>query len=172
MNPSAAVTPLRTAPPGSGCASRTRTSQPASARRLAATRPLCPAPMTTASAMVRRGPQRSWPATGRSPDPTLQWTPRRGVLLAARVTVPVVVATVTGVVLALVADVAAAMIAPDLTLTASDLADSLGGIAAVLLAGGALAGGGGVALRHHGAGAGGVVLLALGVGRAAWWGRG
>src|SRR3712207_7896205 len=49
MNPSAAVTPLRTAPPGSGCASRTVTSQPASARRLAATRPLGPAPMTTAS---------------------------------------------------------------------------------------------------------------------------
>src|SRR3712207_4547067 len=50
MKPGWAVSPLRTAPPGSGSASRTRTSQPSSARRFAATRPFGPAPMTTASA--------------------------------------------------------------------------------------------------------------------------
>src|SRR5437763_5472461 len=38
-----------TAPPGRAVASRTSTCQPASARRFAATRPLCPAPITTAS---------------------------------------------------------------------------------------------------------------------------
>ena len=79
--------------------------------------------------------------------PTLQWTPRRGVLLAARVAVPVVVATTAGVLLALVADVAAWFIAPDLTLTSTDLADSLGRIAAVLSAGSALAVGVGLLLR-------------------------
>src|SRR4051812_27143030 len=41
--------PDRTAPPGWGVASSTRTVQPASASRLAATRPLCPAPMTIPS---------------------------------------------------------------------------------------------------------------------------
>jgi len=40
------------APPGSGAASRTVTDQPASARTLAATSPLGPAPMTTASSMA------------------------------------------------------------------------------------------------------------------------
>src|SRR5271166_5085038 len=49
MNPSAGPGPLRTPPPGSACSSQTTTSQPASARTLAATRPLGPAPMTTAS---------------------------------------------------------------------------------------------------------------------------
>ncbi len=80
--------------------------------------------------------------------PTLQWTPRRGVLLAARVAVPVVVATVAGVLLALVADVAAWFIAPDLTLSLADLGDSLGRIAAVLVAGGVLAVGVGLLLRR------------------------
>src|ERR671913_406849 len=79
--------------------------------------------------------------------PTLQWTPRRRVLLAARVTVPVVVATVAGVVLALVADVLAVLIAPELTLTLGDAVDSVGRIAAVLGAGSALAVGVGLLLR-------------------------
>jgi ABC-2 type transport system permease protein len=78
--------------------------------------------------------------------PTLQWTPRRRVLLAARVTVPVVVATGAGVLLALVADVAAWLIA-DLTLAPADVADSLSRIAAVLVAGGVLAVGVGLLLR-------------------------
>src|SRR3954451_5125237 len=41
--------PDRTAPPGWAVASSTTTDQPASASRFAATRPLCPAPMTIAS---------------------------------------------------------------------------------------------------------------------------
>jgi ABC-2 type transport system permease protein len=93
--------------------------------------------------------------------PTLQWTPRRGVLLAARVGVPVAVATVAGVLLALVADVAASWIAPDLTLTAGGLAGSLGRIAAVLAAGGALAVGTGLLLRSTAGALATVFLLQL-----------
>jgi ABC-2 type transport system permease protein len=79
--------------------------------------------------------------------PTLQWTPRRRVLLAARVAVPVAVATVAGVLLALVADVVAWSIAPELTLPAGELAGSLARVAAVLAAGGVLAVGVGLLLR-------------------------
>jgi len=93
--------------------------------------------------------------------PTLQWTPRRGVLLAARVTVPVVVATVAGVLLALVADVAARLIAPDLALTFAGTADSLGRIAAVLVAGGVLAVGAGLLLRSTAGALATVFLLQL-----------
>ncbi|GAA4735284.1 ABC transporter permease [Modestobacter marinus] len=93
--------------------------------------------------------------------PTLQWTPRRGVLLAARVTVPVVVATVAGVLLALVADVAAWAIAPTLTLSAGDLVASLGGIAAVLAAGSVLAVGLGLLLRSTAGALATVFLLQL-----------
>ncbi|TQN42158.1 ABC-2 type transport system permease protein [Blastococcus colisei] len=93
--------------------------------------------------------------------PTLQWTPRRGVLLAARVTVPVAVATGAGVLLALVADVAAWVIAPDLTLSFPDLADSLGRIAAVLVAGGVLAVGVGLLLRSTAGALATVFLLQL-----------
>src|SRR4051794_2648389 len=49
MNPGAVTRAERTAPPGSAVASHTTTSHPASARMFAATSPLCPAPMTTAS---------------------------------------------------------------------------------------------------------------------------
>ena len=93
--------------------------------------------------------------------PTLQWTPRRGVLLAARVTVAVVVATVGGVLLAGAANVAAWLIAPDLTLAAADVADSLSRVAAVLLAGGVLAVGVGLLLRSTAAGLATVFLLQL-----------
>ncbi|MGY2065654.1 hypothetical protein [Blastococcus sp. SYSU DS0619] len=93
--------------------------------------------------------------------PTLQWTPRRGVLLAARVTVPVVVATVAGVLLALVADIAAWFIAPDLTLSLADLADSLGRIAAVVAAGSLLAVGLGLLLRSTAGALATVFLLQL-----------
>jgi hypothetical protein len=92
--------------------------------------------------------------------PTLQWTPRRRVLLAARVTVPVVVATVAGVLLALVADVAAWLIA-DLTLAPADVADSLSRIAAVLVAGGVLAVGVGLLLRSTAGALATVFLLQL-----------
>ncbi|MCZ2860028.1 hypothetical protein [Blastococcus sp. VKM Ac-2987] len=93
--------------------------------------------------------------------PTLQWTPRRGVLLAARVAVPVAVATVAGVLLALVTDVAAWFIAPGLTLSLADLADSLGRIAAVLAAGSLLAVGLGLLLRSTAGALATVFLLQL-----------
>lgn len=93
--------------------------------------------------------------------PTLQWTPRRGVLLAARVGVPVAVVTATGVLLALAADLLARWIAPGLTLTAGGLAGSLGRIAAVLAAGGALAVGTGLLLRSTAGALAAVFLLQL-----------
>ena len=93
--------------------------------------------------------------------PTLQWTPRRGVLLAARTAVPVLVATVAGLLLVLATDVAAVLIAPELSLTFADLADSLGRIAAVLLAGGALAVGVGLLLRSTAGALATVFLLQL-----------
>ncbi len=99
-------------------------------------------------------------ATG-SIGPTLQWTPRRGVLLAARVGVSVAVVTVAGVLLALVADLAASWIAPDLTLSATTLAGSLGRVAAVLAAGGALAVGTGLLLRSTAGALATVFLLQL-----------
>ena len=48
---------MRTAPPGSSCASSTRTSQPRVGQQVAATRPFGPTPTTTASAadVARRG---------------------------------------------------------------------------------------------------------------------
>ncbi|TFV44385.1 hypothetical protein [Blastococcus sp. TF02A-35] len=93
--------------------------------------------------------------------PTLQWTPRRGVLLTARVTVPVLVATVAGVLLAVAADVVAVVVEPSLTFSGGDLADSVGGIAAVLLAGGALAVGTGLLLRSTAGALAAVFLLQL-----------
>lgn len=93
--------------------------------------------------------------------PTLQWTPRRGVLFAARVAVPVVVATVVGMLVALVADVLAALLAPALTFSSGDLVDSVGRIAAVLLAGGALAVGLGLFLRSTAGALAAVFLLQL-----------
>lgn len=97
----------------------------------------------------------------RAIGPTLQWTPRRGVLLAARVTVPVVVVTVVGVLLALVADVLALLIDPDLTLSLAEAADSLGRIATVLAAGSALAVGVGLLLRSTAGALATVFLLQL-----------
>ncbi|TFV87393.1 hypothetical protein [Blastococcus sp. CT_GayMR16] len=93
--------------------------------------------------------------------PTLQWTPRRGVLLAARVAVPAVVATVVGVSLALIADVLALLVDPDLTLSLADAADSLARIAAVLVAGSVLAVGLGFFLRSTAGALATVFLLQL-----------
>jgi len=95
--------------------------------------------------------------------PTLQWTPRRGVLLAARTAVLVGVASVAGVLLALVADLAAWTVAPDLTLTPADLGGSLARVGAVLLAGSALAVGTGLVLRSTAGALGTVFLLQLGL---------
>lgn len=93
--------------------------------------------------------------------PTLQWTPRRGVLLAARSSMAVLVATVVGVLLALVADVLALLVDPGLTLSAGDAADSLGRIAAVLVAGSVLAVGVGLFLRSTAGALATVFLLQL-----------
>ena len=93
--------------------------------------------------------------------PTLQWTPRRGVLLAAKVAVPAVVATGAGVLLALVADVLALLVDRDLTLSLADLGDSLLRIAAVLLAGSVLAVGLGLFLRSTAGALATVFLLQL-----------
>jgi hypothetical protein len=93
--------------------------------------------------------------------PTLQWTPRRGVLLAARVTVPVVVVTVVGVLLALIADVLALLVDPNLTLSFADATDSLARVAAVLVAGSVLAVGVGLLLRSTAGALATVFLLQL-----------
>lgn len=93
--------------------------------------------------------------------PTLQWTPRRGVLLAARVVVPTVVVTVVGVLLALTADVLALLIDPELTLPLEDAVAGLARIAAVLVAGSLLAVGVGLLLRSTAAGLAAVFLLQL-----------
>jgi hypothetical protein len=92
--------------------------------------------------------------------PTLQWTPRRRVLLAARVGVPVAVATVAGLLLALVADVAAWFIA-DLSLSPAEVVDSLARVAAVLVAGSVLAVGAGLLLRSTAGALATVFLLQL-----------
>src|SRR4051812_514926 len=58
-NPGTVSCPERTAPPGSGCSSHTRTSSPASASMFAATSPFGPAPMTMTSLTRGRRPLRS-----------------------------------------------------------------------------------------------------------------
>ncbi|MGY2129421.1 hypothetical protein [Blastococcus sp. SYSU DS0617] len=93
--------------------------------------------------------------------PTLQWTPRRGVLLAARVAVPVTVATAAAVLLAFVADVLAKLLAPDLALSSGELTGSLGRVAGVLLAAGVLTAGLGFLLRSTAAALAAVFLLQL-----------
>jgi hypothetical protein len=93
--------------------------------------------------------------------PTLQWTPRRGVLLAARAGVAAAVVTVAGVLLALVADVLALLVEPNLTLSFADLADSLSRVAVVLVAGSALAVGFGLLLRSTAGALATVFLLQL-----------
>jgi ABC-2 type transport system permease protein len=93
--------------------------------------------------------------------PTLQWTPRRAVLLAARVTVPVVVATAAGVLLTLVADVCARLIRPEMPLGLAELTDSLDRVAAILVAGSVLAVGVGLLLRSTAGALATVFLLQL-----------
>lgn len=78
---------------------------------------------------------------------TLQWTPRRGLLLVARAVVPAGVATIVGVVLAAAADIAAGVAFNRLELPAADTARSLGTIAIVLLSGALLTIGVGLVLR-------------------------
>lgn len=81
--------------------------------------------------------------------PTLQWTPRRGVLFLARALVSVLVATTLGVLLALCSAAAAYTAGPPgITLPWGEGLDVLGTIALVLGAGTALAAGLGFLLRN------------------------
>lgn len=80
--------------------------------------------------------------------PTLQWTPRRGTLFAARALVAVGVATVVGVLLAAGSALAAYTTAPDLGLPWDAGLDVLGTLALVFSAGTALAVGLGFLMRN------------------------
>ncbi|MGY1669593.1 hypothetical protein [Geodermatophilus sp. SYSU D00710] len=90
--------------------------------------------------------------------PTLQWTPRRGLLLLARAGVAVGTATVAGVLLALASALAAHAAHPDLTLPVDQGLDAVGTIALVVAAGAALAVGLGALLRST---AGALVVVFL-----------
>jgi ABC-2 type transport system permease protein len=90
--------------------------------------------------------------------PTLQWTPRRGVLFLARAGVAVGTATAAGVVLVLASALAAHAAHPGLTLPVADGVDALGTVALVLAAGAALGVGLGFLLRST---AGALVLVFL-----------
>ncbi len=79
--------------------------------------------------------------------PTLQWTPRRGVLLAARATVVVATATLLGVLLVAGASVVVWAFLPEIGLPAGEGVDALGGLALVYACCALLAVGLGLALR-------------------------
>ena len=95
---------------------------------------------------------------------SLQWVPRRGVLLAARTAVTVTVATVAGVLVVVVSDVALWVAlrgeATVARLTAGELATSAAWVAAVMVGSTLLTVGLGFALRHS-AGALTAVFLLL-----------
>ncbi len=88
--------------------------------------------------------------------PTLQWTPRRGVLLAARVGVIIATATALGVLLVAAASLAVRASVPELPLPLGDGLHELGGLAYIFATGGLLAVGTGLALRST---AGGLVTV-------------
>lgn len=79
--------------------------------------------------------------------PTLQWTPRRGVLLTARSAVIAAVTTVLGVVLVGIASVVVRWLVPEVGLPLRQGMDSLGGLAFLFGAGALIAVGIGLALR-------------------------
>lgn len=79
--------------------------------------------------------------------PTLQWTPRRGILLAARTAVIVATVALLGLLLALVAAVLINRIAPVLALRWDDGADTLSDLGYVYALGALLAVGVGLLLR-------------------------
>lgn len=79
--------------------------------------------------------------------PTLQWTPRRGVLLAARSCVIVATASLLGVLLVAVAGVVAYTLVPEVGLQAGEGARFLGGLVFVYASAALLAVGLGLALR-------------------------
>ena len=88
--------------------------------------------------------------------PTLQWTPRRGVLFAARVGVIVATVTALGVLLVSGASAAVQLFVPDLGLPVGDGSQVLGGLAYIFATGALLAVGTGLALRST---AGGLVTV-------------
>ena len=79
--------------------------------------------------------------------PTLQWTPRRGVLLAARAGVVVATTTLLGLVLVAAASAVIAAFLPELGLPLGDGAEVLGGLGFVYATGALLAVGVGLFLR-------------------------
>ena len=93
--------------------------------------------------------------------PTRQWTPRRGVLLAARVGVIVATSTVLGVLLVAGASVAVRTSATDLGLPVGDGAEVLGGLAYIFATGALLAVGTALALRSTAGGLVTVIALVL-----------
>ncbi|WP_116450903.1 hypothetical protein [Blastococcus litoris] len=94
--------------------------------------------------------------------PALQWTPRRGLLFAARTLVAVATATCAGVLLALVSAVVAfAAASPHVTLPLDEGLEVLGTVALVFACGTALAAGLGFVLRNTAGALVSVFLLML-----------
>lgn len=93
--------------------------------------------------------------------PTLQWTPRRGVLLAARAGVVVGTATLLGVLLVAAAGIAVWAFVPSLGLPFRPGAELLGGLAFVYATGALLAVGLGLLLRSTAGGLVTVIALVL-----------
>jgi hypothetical protein len=93
--------------------------------------------------------------------PTLQWTPRRGLLLAARTGVIVTTTTLFGVLLVSAASLVVWLFLPELGLPVGSGAALLGGIGYVYAAGALLAVGLGLALRSTAGGLVTVIALVL-----------
>ncbi len=93
--------------------------------------------------------------------PSLQWTPRRGVLLAARGGVIVVTATLLGVLVVAAASVVVWAFVPELGLPVGVGAEVLGGLAFVFASGALLAVGLGLFLRSTAGGLVTVIALVL-----------
>ena len=93
--------------------------------------------------------------------PSLQWTPRRGVLTAARVGVIVATTTLLGVLLAAAASVVVWAFIPRLGLPTGDGAEVLGGLAFVYATGALLGVGLGLLLRSTAGGLVTVIALVL-----------
>ncbi|WP_322410007.1 hypothetical protein [Microbacterium invictum] len=80
--------------------------------------------------------------------PTLQWTPRRGILLLSRVVTIVVAATGIGVILLTASSAVVWLFAPQLTFFASDALSRIAGVAFVFAATSLLGVGTGLAVRN------------------------
>ncbi len=93
--------------------------------------------------------------------PTLQWTPRRAVLLAARTTVIVVAATVFGQVLVIAMSITINLWTPELGLPVAEGSTTLAWAAFVHAACALLAAGIGMATRSTGGGLAGVFALII-----------